>query len=456
MDPDPLSCFSGLLCAASSAPAIVFNLPTAGSIIAIIIAIIGLFFSSFFSGAEIAYFSLSQDDIESIPDDNKRERIEALLKNPEKLLATILIGNNLVNVMIVVVLAFALNQMMTINNPVLDFVLLTVILTFLILLFGEVLPKLYANSNNVRFAQFTQPLLSAMVVLFSPISKLVVKSTYIVRKAVSKKADDISVEDLSRALEASDLKSTDEKQMLRGILTFGDKTVSEIMRPRVDVVDIDIELGFDDVVKTVVESGYSRMPVYDESPDNIKGVLYAKDLLPYIGKKDDSFKWQSLMRPAYFVPESRMIDDLLEDFRKKKIHMAIIVDEFGCTQGIATLEDVLEEIVGDIDDEYDTEEKYFTRVADNTYIFDAKTPLDDFFEATCIDEENFADHLDDAETLAGLLLSLKGDFLKEKEELKTEPCTFTVLKVKKYRIAKVKVEVNPEFVMTNPDNNNNN
>lgn len=433
-----------------------FNLPTAGSIIAIIIAIIGLFFSSFFSGAEIAYFSLSQDDIESIPDDNKRERIEALLKNPEKLLATILIGNNLVNVMIVVVLAFALNQMMTINNPVLDFVLLTVILTFLILLFGEVLPKLYANSNNVRFAQFTQPLLSAMVVLFSPISKLVVKSTYIVRKAVSKKADDISVEDLSRALEASDLKSTDEKQMLRGILTFGDKTVSEIMRPRVDVVDIDIELGFDDVVKTVVESGYSRMPVYDESPDNIKGVLYAKDLLPYIGKKDDSFKWQSLMRPAYFVPESRMIDDLLEDFRKKKIHMAIIVDEFGCTQGIATLEDVLEEIVGDIDDEYDTEEKYFTRVAENTYIFDAKTPLDDFFEATCIDEENFADHLDDAETLAGLLLSLKGDFLKEKEELKTEPCTFTVLKVKKYRIAKVKVEVNPEFVMTNPDNNNNN
>ena len=433
-----------------------FNLPTAGSIIAIIIAIVGLFFSSFFSGAEIAYFSLSQDDIESIPDDNKRERIEALLKNPEKLLATILIGNNLVNVMIVVVLAFALNQMMTITNPVLDFVLLTVILTFLILLFGEVLPKLYANSNNVRFALFTQPLLGAMVVLFSPISKLVVKSTYIVRKAVSKKADDISVEDLSRALEASDLKSTDEKQMLRGILTFGDKTVSEIMRPRVDVADIDIELGFDDVVKTVVESGYSRMPVYDESPDNIKGVLYAKDLLPYIGKKDDSFKWQSLMRPAYFVPESRMIDDLLEDFRKKKIHMAIIVDEFGCTQGIATLEDVLEEIVGDIDDEYDTEEKYFTRVAENTYIFDAKTPLDDFFEATSIDEENFADHLDDAETLAGLLLSLKGDFLKEKEELKTEPCTFTVLKVKKYRIAKVKVEVNPEFVMTNPDTNNNN
>lgn len=422
-----------------------------GSIIAIIIAVLGLFFSAFNSGAEIAYFSLTQDDIDSIPDENKRERVQALLKNPEKLLATILIGNNLVNVMIVVVLTFALNQIMTIDSALLNFVLLTVILTFLILLFGEVLPKLYANSNNVRFALITQPLLSAMVVLFSPISKLVVKSTYIVRKAVSKKADDISVEDLSRALEASDLKSTDEKEMLRGILTFGDKTVSEIMRPRVDVVDLDIELGFDDVVKAVVENGYSRMPVYEENPDNIKGILYAKDLLPYIGKKDDTFKWQSLMRPAYFVPESRMIDDLLEDFRKKKIHMAVIVDEFGCTQGIATLEDVLEEIVGDIDDEYDTEEKYFTRVAENTYIFDAKTPLDDFFEATSIDEENFADHLDDAETLAGLLLSLKGDFLKEKEELKTEPCTFTVLKVKKYRIAKVKVEVKPEYVITNPE-----
>lgn len=422
-----------------------------GSIIAIIIAVLGLFFSAFNSGAEIAYFSLTQDDIDSIPDENKRERVQALLKNPEKLLATILIGNNLVNVMIVVVLTFALNQIMTIDSALLNFVLLTVILTFLILLFGEVLPKLYANSNNVRFALITQPLLSAMVVLFSPISKLVVKSTYIVRKAVSKKADDISVEDLSRALEASDLKSTDEKEMLRGILTFGDKTVSEIMRPRVDVVDLDIELGFDDVVKAVVENGYSRMPVYEENPDNIKGILYAKDLLPYIGKKDDTFKWQSLMRPAYFVPESRMIDDLLEDFRKKKIHMAVIVDEFGCTQGIATLEDVLEEIVGDIDDEYDTEEKYFTRVAENTYIFDAKTPLDDFFEATCIDENNFADHLDEAETLAGLLLSLKGDFLKEKEELKTAPCTFTVLKVKKYRIAKVKVEVKPEYVITNPE-----
>ena len=444
-----------MLCSASSqAPAISFQPPTIGSIIAIIIALLGLFFSAFNSGAEIAYFSLTQDDIDSIPDD-RRGKIEALLKNPEKLLATILIGNNLINVMIVVVLGYALNQMLVINSPVLQFVLLTVILTFLILLFGEVLPKLYANSHNVQFALFTQPMLSAMVVLFSPISKLMVKSTYIVRKAVSKKADDISVEDLSRALEASDLKSTDEKEMLRGILTFGDKTVSEIMRPRVDVVDLDNELGFDDVVKTVVENGYSRMPVYEENPDNIKGVLYAKDLLPYIGKKDDTFKWQSLMRPAYFVPESRMIDDLLEDFRKKKIHMAIIVDEFGCTQGIATLEDVLEEIVGDIDDEYDTEEKYYTRVAENNYIFDAKTPLDDFFEVTCIDEENFADHLDDVETLAGLLLSLKGDFLKEKEEFKTAPCTFTVLKVKKYRIAKVRVVVNPEYVISNPDNINN-
>ncbi|MBQ3960213.1 MAG: gliding motility-associated protein GldE [Muribaculaceae bacterium] len=440
-----------LLCAvAQPAQAIVVNNPSLGSIIAIIVAVAGLFFSAFFSGAEIAFFSLSQDDIDSIPD-SKRERVQQLLANPEKLLASILIGNNLVNVMIVVVFTFALTQIFTINNPVLNFLLLTVILTFLILLFGEVIPKLYANSNNISFVVKATPLVSSLVSLFSPVSKLLMKSTYVVRKAVSQKADDISVEDLSRALEASDLKSTDEKEMLRGILTFGDKTVSEIMRPRVDVVDLDIELNFTDVVKAVVENGYSRMPVYDQTPDNIKGILYAKDLLPYIGKKDDNFKWQSLMRPAYFVPESRMIDDLLEDFRKKRIHMAVIVDEFGCTQGIATLEDVLEEIVGDIDDEYDTEEKYYTQVAQYAYIFDAKTPLDDFFEATGIPESAFAEHLDDAETLAGLLLALKGDFLKEKEELKTPPCTFNVLKVKKYRIAKVKVDVDPQFLASLSD-----
>lgn len=425
--------------------AITVNTPTAGSIIAIIIALFALMYSAYNSGSELAYFSLSKEEIDSIDDESKQERIKQLLSKPERLLATILIGNNSVNVLIAVVLNYAMNTIFTFNSAVANFVVQTVILTFLILLFGEIIPKLYASSHNVQFAEMAAPGLSVMMKVFGPLSKLMVKSTLIVRKAVSKRSDDISMEDLNRALEVSDLKSTDEKEMLKGILTFGEKTVTEIMRPRIDVVDIDYDTTFDDVVKTVVENGYSRMPVYEESPDNIKGMLYAKDLLPYIGKRDNSFRWQTLLRPVYFVPETRQIDDLLEDFRKKKVHMAIVVDEYGCTQGICTLEDVLEEIVGDIDDEYDTEEKFYSKVADNTYIFDAKTSLNDFYEVTGTSEDDFDDkQLEDAETIAGLLLNVKGDFPKEKEEITCGRCQFTVLKVKKFRIAKVKVVVSPD------------
>lgn len=425
-------------------PAITVNTPTAGSIIAIIIALFGLMYSAFNSGSELAYFSLSKEDIDSIADEAKQEKIQQLLSKPERLLATILIGNNSINVLIAVVLNYAMNVIFTFNSAVANFVVQTVILTFLILLFGEIIPKLYASSHNVQFAEMAAPGLGVMMKVFGPLSKLMVKSTLIVRKAVSKRSDDISMEDLNRALEVSDLKSTDEKEMLKGILTFGEKTVTEIMRPRIDVVDIDYDTTFDDVVKTVVENGYSRMPVYQGSPDNIKGMLYAKDLLPYIGKRDNSFRWQTLLRPVYFVPETRQIDDLLEDFRKKKVHMAIVVDEYGCTQGICTLEDVLEEIVGDIDDEYDTEEKFYSKVAENTYIFDAKTSLNDFYEVTGTSEDDFDDkQLEDAETIAGLLLNVKGDFPKEKEEIACGRCHFTVLKVKKFRIAKVKVVVTP-------------
>lgn len=443
LDPDPLSCLLSIVCATTQATqAITVHAPTLGSIIAIIVAVAGLFYSAFNSGSEIAYFSLTSEDIDAMPD-GQREQVQRLLSKPEKLLATILIGNNTVNVMITVVLSFALGQILEFNSGVAQFIVLTVLLTFLILLFGEIMPKLYASSHNAKFAMMAAPGLTLMTHLFGPLSRLMVKSTFIVRKAVTRHADNLSVDDLSHALEASDVKSTDEKEMLKGILTFGNKTVSEIMRPRVDIVDLSYDVQFDDVVKAVVESGYSRIPVYDDNPDNIRGILYAKDLLPYIGKRDNDFHWQTLLRPAYFVPETRMIDDLLEDFRVKKIHMAIVVDEFGCTQGIATLEDVLEEIVGDIDDEYDTEEKFYTKIADNTYIFDAKTPLNDFYEATGTTEDEFGDATEDAETLAGLLLNVKGDFLKEKETVTCGRCNFLVLKVRKYRIAKVRVYVNP-------------
>ena len=337
-----------------------------------------------------------------------------------------------------------MNQMFKLNSSVANFLVQTVILTFLILLFGEVIPKLYATNNNVRFATFAAPALQVLAVIFSPISRLMIKSMGFVRKAVGKRADEISTEDLTNALQMSDVKSADEKDWLEGILKFGDKTVSEIMTPRIDIVDIDIEDSFDNVIKSIVDNGYSRMPVYENNPDNIKGILYAKDILPYIGKQGTDFNWQELLRPVYFVPESRMIDDLLEDFRKKKIHLAIVVDEFGCTQGLATMEDVIEEIVGDIDDEYDTEEKFYSKEDKDTFIFDAKTSITDFLDVTELDEREFAKYTDEAESIAGMLLNIKGDFLQEKEKITCGPCDFTVLKVKKYRIAKVKVHINRE------------
>jgi gliding motility-associated protein GldE len=444
LDPDPLSCLLSVLCSASGHPLVTLNAPTSGSIIAIIVAVLGLFLSAFNSGSEIAFFSLRPDDVDSIEDSHRRERVRELLANPEKLLATILVGNNLVNIMIAIVLNYAMNQIFDFNSTVLDFIVQTVILTFLILLFGEVIPKLYATNFNVKFASLSSAPLKAAVKLFSPLTALLVSSTSLMNKVVSPQTEELSVDDLTRALEVSEVKNPDEKELLEGILSFGDKTVSDIMRPRVDVVDIDQDDTFDEVVRKVIDTGYSRMPVYEETPDNIKGILYAKDLLPYIGNRDNTFKWQTLMRPAYFVPETRMLDDLLEDFRMKKMHMAIIVDEYGCTQGIATLEDVLEEIVGDINDEYDTEEKFYNRINKNTWMFDGKTLLSDFARVLDIDEDELGEHGEEAETIAGFLLDIKGDFLKEKEVITHGRFTFTVIKVVKYRIAKVKVTLESE------------
>lgn len=412
-------------------------------IIALVVSVLLLCVSAFASGSEISYFSMSKSECDSIENDGIRGRVERLLSMPERLLATILITNNLVNVAIVILLNFFMTQILVIESEVLDFIFQSVILTFLILLFGEILPKLYASDNGLKFAKFASGGLTMLTYIMLPVSKLMVKSSTFLNKMVTKHSDEISKEDLSQALEISDVKPGDEKELLQGILEFGGKTVAEIMRPRVDVVDVDYASDFEEVVKLVVESGYSRMPVYAETSDNIKGILYSKDLLPYIGKSDKNFNWQQLIRDAYFVPETRMIDDLLEDFRKKKMHMAIVVDEYGCTQGIATLEDVLEEIVGDIDDEYDTEEKSYTKLTDDTYIFEGKTLLNDFCKVTGVDEEEFEDVDEDADTIAGLLLSIKGDFLKEREQIDCGRCRFVVLSVLKHRIATVRVKIMP-------------
>ena len=445
MDTDPLSCILSLILASAGIEQsiISFNAPTTASIIAGLVAICSLCVSAFVSASEIAYFSLKDTDFEKFESQRTLDMVKKLLANPEKLLATILISNNLVNVTIIILCNFVMNQVLEVSSSVLDFIIQSVFLTFLILLFGEIIPKIYSSNNNIRFASFAANGLTFLSKLFNPISRIMVKSTIIVNKVVTKRADDISMDDLSQALELSEVNSENEKELLEGILTFGDKTVAEIMRPRVDVVDIDFKADFDEVVKIVVENGYSRMPVYEDNNDNIKGVLYAKDLLPYIGKRSKDFNWTTLLRQAYFVPETREIGDLLEDFRKTKVHMAIIVDEFGCTQGIVTLEDILEEIVGDINDEYDTDEdNSYKKINDNTYIFEGKTLINDFYKITDIEEDAFEEIEDDAETIAGLILNLKGDFPKEKETIEYGRFQFQVLKVSKHRIVSVKVKIN--------------
>lgn len=412
-------------------------------IIALSIAALALLISGFISGSEIAFFSLTPAQLEEIEDTPKGNALKKLLSVPERLLATILIANNTVNVTIVILCNFALGPIFQNMPEVLSFILQTVILTFLILLFGEILPKLYANSNELKWAKFATNGISFLTKLFKPLSSLLMCSSIIVNKVVTKKTQNISADELSQALEITDVAAEEEKEMLEGILKFGDKTVEEIMTPRVDITDIDIDSTFDEVMEIVISSGYSRLPVYEETQDNIKGVLYSRDLLPYIGKNIENFNWQSLIREPYFVPESRMIDDLLEDFRKLKNHLAIVVDEFGGTQGIVTLEDVLEEIVGDINDEYDEEEVNYQRLPDDTYIFDGKTLLTDFFKITGLNEDDYAEIAEDAETLAGMLLSLKGDFPKEKEPLVFGRCRFLILDIENHRIASIRVKVMP-------------
>lgn len=446
MDTDPLSCILSLILASADIEQslVSFAVPTASGVIAGVIAILCLCLSAFVSGSELAYFSLKETDYDKFENPDTREKVEKLLSNPEKLLATILISNNLVNVTIIILCNFVLSQIMVVESDVLEFLIKSVILTFLILLFGEIMPKIYSSNNNIKFATFASGGLSFLNALFSPMSRVMVKSTSFVNKVVIKRADAISMDDLSQALELSEVESENEKELLEGILTFGDKTVAEIMRSRVDVVDIDMKSDFDEVVKIVVTNGYSRMPVYEDNQDNIKGLLYAKDLLPYIGKSDKDFDWTTLLRPAYFVPETRVIGDLLEDFRKTKIHMAIIVDEFGCTQGVVTLEDVLEEIVGDIDDEYDTDDdKSYKKINDTTYVFEGKTLINDFYKITDTEEDAFEEIEEDAETIAGLILNLKGDFPKEKETIEYKGFQFQVLKVAKHRIVNVKVKIPP-------------
>lgn len=418
---------------------------TTAQIIALAVAVLALILSGFISGSEIAFFSITPARREKLEETERGRKALKLLDKPEQLLATVLTANNLVNVTIVVLTNFALGPVFVGMSPVVSFILQTIILTFVILLFGEILPKLIANSSPEKWVVFASTGVRVLMFLCRPVSRLLVRSTSIVHRVVSKQAPKISADDLSQALELASVDVPDDKDMLEGILEFGETAASEIMTPRIDMTCIETSDSFEEVLKTVTESGYARLPVYEGTQDNIKGIFYSRDLLPYIGRKDlKGFDWHSLLRQPYFVPESRKIDDLLEDFRRRHIHMAIVVDEFGGTQGLVTMEDVLEEIVGDINDEYDDEEVTYKRLKDDTFVFEGRTLLTDFFRVTDLDPDEYSEVAEDCETLAGMLLAIKGDFPKEKEPLVYGRCRFLVLDVIDHRIAEVRVKIMPE------------
>lgn len=445
MDTDPLpTCFSPLFCLLSAGNAAAFG---ASQIVALTLAVCCLFISAFVSGSEIAFFSITPQQAEELDESPRTSAIRRLLEIPDRLLATILIANNLVNVTIVVLMSFALSEIFSSLPGWANFLLNTVILTFLILLFGEILPKLMANTNPLRWARMAVPGVNFLIKMCWPVSSVMVKSTKFVNKVVTRQSRTITPDELGQALEITRMEGQQDKEMLKGILKFGDTTAAEIMTPRVDITGLNASMTFPQVMEVVVDSGYSRLPVFGDSQDDIRGVLYARDLLPYIGEDnrlDNGFDWLSLAREPYFVPESRMIDDLLEDFRQRKLHIAIVIDEFGGTQGVVTLEDVLEEIVGDINDEYDEEEKTYRRLPDDTYIFEGKTLLNDFFRITGLDADDYAPVAEDCETVAGMLLAIKGDFPKEKEPLVYGRCRFLILDIEHHRITSVRVKVMPD------------
>ena len=418
--------------------------PTTGAIIAGILACILLVFSGYASGSEIAFFSLSPNDLINLDEDkNEHDRqIAALRADSERTLATILITNNLVNVTIIMLCNYFFAHVVDFGTAYwLQFMVITVLLTFLLLLFGEIMPKVYASQHALAFCRFSAPGITALRKVFYPLSSILLRSGLLAEKVVQKENHVLSVDDLEQALELTDENDLkEEKNMLEGIVRFGDETAKEVMTSRQDVVDLDFRTSYQDVLKCVIENNYSRIPVYQGSIDNIRGILYIKDLIPHLSKPAN-FRWQSLIRPPYFVPETKKIDDLLRDFQENKVHIAIVVDEFGGTSGIITLEDILEEIVGEINDEYDEEEKTYTRINANTYVFEGKTLLSDFFKILALDDETFEEVEGDADSLAGLLLEIKGDFPELHEKIDFKNFTIEVVELDSYRISKVKMVI---------------
>ena len=406
-DPDPLI---GLLTVVSNN---FFTGFTANAIIGMVVLCLLLIASALISSSETAFFSLHPADIADLEqrDDAKSRLVLTLREKPKTLLATILIGNNFVNVTITLLATYIMAQLFDMaNHPVAAFLIEVLVVTSLILIVGEITPKIYAGKRPVKVARFMARTLNFLNGLFKPLSRMLVNSTSFMDKHLEKKKGEISMEDLSTAVEIATEESTppEEKQMLKGIASFSEKEVSGVMIPRIDIVGVEQGMEFLDMLATVIKSGFSRIPVYDETLDKVTGILYVKDLLPYLDAQ--SYEWQKLIRPAFFVPENRKINDLFQDFREKKIHIAIVVDEYGGTSGLITMEDVIEEIVGEINDEFDegNTEEHYQKLDDGSYLFKAQTSIVDFCKVFGVDEGYFEPMQGEADTLAGLILEMEG------------------------------------------------
>ena len=426
----------------------ILNPVTTGVILAIAVIIILLLFSALISGSEIAFFSLSPSQVHDLKaqDAKVNTTVLGLLEMPKRLLATILISNNFVNVAIVVISTYITNSLIDQSkiSHWLAFLVQVVIITAIILFIGEILPKVYATQKNLQFAKFMASSMKFLIRMFYPFSSLLIRSTSVIDQRISRKAYNISISELSDAIDLTSDNTTpeEEKKILKGIVKFGDIEVKEIMQSRLDVATVDISTGYKDLMKMITEAGYSRIPVYEDSFDKVKGLLYIKDLLPHLDK-DDGFKWQALLRDAFFVPENKKISDLLQEFQDKKIHMAVVVDEYGGTSGIITLEDIIEEIVGEISDEHDEppEEMVYSRIDQNNYIFEGKTSINDFCKIIGVDDALFDQIKGDADSLAGLLLELMEKMPEKDESVEYLYFKFTVRSVDKRRIKRIQVEI---------------
>lgn len=396
------------------------------------------------SAAEVAYFSWTPKDIDECAQDNptKTKIITSLLERPKKLLATLLVANNFINIGVVILFSvIGKNLFESIASPIIKFVVEVILVTFLILLFGEVLPKVYANRNNVKFAKFFAYPLSFLDKILSPISMPMRAITIYLHDKLGKQKTSFSVDQLSKALEltSSDDTSQEEQKILEGIVSFGNTDTKQVMSPRIDIFGLEINESFADIFPKITEKGYSRIPVYRDNIDHVEGVLFVKDLIPHINKKE--FDWNTLIREPFFVPENKKLDNLLKDFQSMKSHLAIVVDEYGGTSGLVSLEDVIEEIVGDISDEFDDENISYSQIDDKNFLFEGKINLKDFYRILDADENLFEERKGEAETLAGFLLEVLGNFPKKAQKIYFDQYRFTIESIDKKRIKQIKVTI---------------